>query len=79
MELIYNMGRLGWSEIIVIVIAALLIFGPKKLPELARSVGTAINEFKNTMAGAAGKAGTEAKQINPVDAEEKKNEDKPLG
>jgi sec-independent protein translocase protein TatA len=34
-------------HIVVIVVVALLIFGPKRLPEMGRSIGKAINEFRN--------------------------------
>ena len=37
---------IGYTELIVILIAALFLFGPQKLPELARSLGSAIGEFK---------------------------------
>src|SRR5437870_2424965 len=40
------MGQLGFSEILVIFIVALLVFGPKKLPELGKSLGKGIREFK---------------------------------
>lgn len=40
------MFGLGPSELIVILFIALLIFGPSKLPELGRSLGKAIREFK---------------------------------
>lgn len=40
------MGSLGAPEILVIAIVALLVFGPKRLPEIARSVGRAVREFK---------------------------------
>ncbi len=40
------MGRMGFSETIFLFLLALLIFGPKKLPEIARQVGKALNEFK---------------------------------
>lgn len=39
-------GKLGFGEIIVILIIALIVVGPKKLPEVGRSIGKAINEFK---------------------------------
>lgn len=38
--------NLGPGEIILILIAVLLIFGPKKLPELGKSLGQGIREFK---------------------------------
>ena len=40
------MGPLGGQEMIVIFILALLLFGPKKLPELGRMLGKAITEFR---------------------------------
>ncbi len=39
-------GNLGFTEILVIMIVALVVFGPNKLPELGRSMGQAIREFK---------------------------------
>jgi TatA/E family protein of Tat protein translocase len=38
--------NLGWPEMIFIFVMALIIFGPKKLPEIGRQVGRALNEFK---------------------------------
>lgn len=40
------MGLIGLPEMILIVIAALFFFGPDKIPELARSLGKAMGEFK---------------------------------
>ena len=40
------MGSLGWQETVVIFILALVLFGPKKLPELGRTLGKAITEFR---------------------------------
>lgn len=39
-------GSLGIPELIVIFVIALIIFGPRKLPEIGRSLGRSINEFK---------------------------------
>ena len=40
------MGNLGMPELILIMVLALLLFGPKKLPEIGKSVGKALGEFK---------------------------------
>ena len=40
------MGTLGGQEMVVIFILALLLFGPKKLPELGRTVAKAMKEFR---------------------------------
>jgi sec-independent protein translocase protein TatA len=40
------MGNLGFPELIVIFVVALLIFGPKRLPELGRSLGRGLSEFR---------------------------------
>lgn len=41
-------GSIGPAELILIFIVALLVFGPKRLPEIGKSVGKAIREFKRT-------------------------------
>jgi sec-independent protein translocase protein TatA len=40
------LGSIGMPELIVIFVIALIIFGPRKLPELGRSLGRGIAEFK---------------------------------
>ncbi len=42
---------LGGSEVLLIVLALLLIFGGKKIPELARGLGKGIREFKDASSG----------------------------
>ncbi len=44
----FGFGRLGPMELILILVIALVIFGPKKLPEIGRAVGKAIREFKQS-------------------------------
>ena len=39
-------GSIGMPELIIIFVIALIIFGPRKLPELGRSLGKSIAEFK---------------------------------
>lgn len=40
------MGPVGWQEMVIIFIVALVLFGPRKLPELGRTLGKAITEFR---------------------------------
>jgi TatA/E family protein of Tat protein translocase len=40
------MGQVGFSEMLIIFVVALLVFGPKKLPELGKSLGKGIREFR---------------------------------
>ncbi len=41
--------NLGMPEVLLIFFLALLLFGPKKLPELARGLGKALREFRKTV------------------------------
>jgi sec-independent protein translocase protein TatA len=43
------MPNIGPLEIIVVLIIVLVIFGPKRLPEMGRSLGRGIREFKNSV------------------------------
>jgi sec-independent protein translocase protein TatA len=45
------MPEVGISGLIVILVVALLVFGPKRLPEIGRSLGKGMREFKDSIAG----------------------------
>jgi len=41
-----TLAMLGWPEIVMILVVVLILFGAKKLPELAKGLGSGIKEFK---------------------------------
>ncbi|WP_223593965.1 twin-arginine translocase TatA/TatE family subunit [Neobacillus bataviensis] len=45
------MGNIGISGAILIFVIVLIVFGPKKLPELGRAVGSTLKEFKKSTKG----------------------------
>ena len=44
-------GSIGWQGLVVILLVALIIFGPKRLPEMGRSLGRGMREFKDSVTG----------------------------
>lgn len=60
-------GNLGAPEIIVIVLIILLLFGAKKIPELAQGLGKGLKEFKKSMKDV-------EEEITTASKEEKKTE-----
>jgi sec-independent protein translocase protein TatA len=44
-------GWIGLPELIVLLVVLLLIFGPKRLPEMGRSLGKGMREFKDSISG----------------------------
>ena len=42
---------IGLGEVLIILIIVLILFGPKKLPELAKALGKAVNEYKKAVEG----------------------------
>jgi sec-independent protein translocase protein TatA len=45
------LGNIGPLEILVVLIIALIVFGPKRLPELGSSLGRGIREFRGALSG----------------------------
>ena len=44
-------GSIGMTELIILLVVVLLIFGPKRLPEMGRSLGRGMREFKDSVTG----------------------------
>jgi sec-independent protein translocase protein TatA len=44
-------GNIGWQGVLIILLVLLVIFGPKRLPEMGRSLGRGIREFKDSISG----------------------------
>ncbi len=44
-------GNIGWQEILLILLVILLLFGARKIPDLARSLGKGIKEFRSALRG----------------------------
>jgi sec-independent protein translocase protein TatA len=45
------MPNIGLPEIAIVLVIALIVFGPKRLPELGKSLGRSIHEFRGTVGG----------------------------
>lgn len=55
------LGGMGLPEMLIILVVVLLLFGARKLPELARSMGSSVHEFKKGMNEGRAEAEAEAK------------------
>ena len=56
------MPVLGFWDILIILLVALLIFGPKRLPQMGKSIGGGIREFKDSITGHVDKQDAEAEK-----------------
>lgn len=66
------MFGLGWQELVIILVIALIIFGPKKLPELGKSLGQAIRGFRDGTTKATEEAKKELKEIEKSISDDEK-------
>lgn len=62
------LGNIGPLEIVVVLIIALVVFGPKRLPELGSSLGRGIREFKETVTGEKPDDDDDVKALSPTQA-----------
>jgi sec-independent protein translocase protein TatA len=61
-NLFIMLGQIGATEILLIVIALVLLFGGRKIPELMKGLGQGINEFKKASKGETNKTSEENKE-----------------
>ena len=59
-----NTMNLGFPEMVFLFLAALILFGPKKLPEIGRQIGRALNEFKRASSEFKAQIETEINQLD---------------
>jgi sec-independent protein translocase protein TatA len=57
------MGNIGAPEIILLLLVALLLFGAKRLPEIGRSLGSGMREFKDSVTGNSRPEPTQVSQL----------------
>ena len=69
-----NNMSLGFTEIFLIIIVVLLLFGPKKIPELARSLGRAKHEFEKAKDSIKQEAQELTKDVETIAKNEQKND-----
>jgi sec-independent protein translocase protein TatA len=60
-------GNIGWQGLVIILLVLLVIFGPKRLPEMGRSLGKGMREFKDSISG---KDDDEPRELPPPAADE---------
>jgi sec-independent protein translocase protein TatA len=63
-------GGIGLPELLIVLVIALVVLGPKKLPDLGRSLGTGMREFKDSISGASKDDPAEAAKLPPETSDE---------
>jgi sec-independent protein translocase protein TatA len=63
-------GNIGWQGAIIILIVLLVVFGPKRLPEMGRSLGRGMREFKDSITGKDDDDDDQPREIPPAAPDE---------
>ncbi|HEX4363165.1 MAG TPA: twin-arginine translocase TatA/TatE family subunit [Solirubrobacteraceae bacterium] len=63
-------GGIGLPELLIVLVIALVVLGPKKLPDLGRSLGTGMREFKDSISGASKDDAAEAAKLPSATSDE---------
>ena len=67
-------GMAGWSELLLILALALILFGPKRLPEIAEAMGKSIRKFKSATRDASEEVKREIDEVGRELKDEKKKQ-----
>ena len=73
------MPNIGLPEILIVLVIVLVIFGPKRLPDLGRSLGSGMREFKDSVTGKGDDAKLPAAEEKPEPVRAEKSEATPAG
>ena len=73
------MPNIGPLEIVIVLVIVLIIFGPKRLPDLGRSLGTSMREFKDSVTGKDDDKEIESADAKPEPVAAEKSEATPAG
>jgi len=73
------MPNIGPLEIVIVLVIVLVIFGPKRLPDLGRSLGTSMREFKDSVTGKDDDKEIESADAKPEPVAAEKSEATPAG
>lgn len=57
-----GLGNIGWSGLILILVALLLVFGPSKLPDIGKAFGKSLREFKDATKGMVDEASSASRE-----------------
>jgi sec-independent protein translocase protein TatA len=68
-------GSIGVPEVLIVLVIALIVLGPKKLPEVGRSLGRGMREFKDSISGVT--KDEDEDEVRAIQASEAKPEPKP--
>lgn len=69
-----SLSNIGIPGLIIILVVTLIVFGPKKLPEIGRAFGQTLSEFKKSARSLMSDDDDDAKQKQPVDTTEKEKD-----
>lgn len=64
------MGQVGWPQLVIVLVIVLLVFGAKRLPEVGRSLGSGMREFKDGVKGLDDNDDTTVSQRQLTDGED---------